>query len=177
MSKSKNKNIKKPSLLYVIAGLLVVIVAGTFLLKNASNKDEATKTAKTSATKAELSETGDLLIPIGDISEQAKFYEYDADGTKLEVIAIKASDGTIRTAFNTCQVCFSSGRGYYEQEGNQLVCQNCGNRFSSDDVEVTKGGCNPVPIQEADKTVENTNIIISKEYLNSAKELFDNWKL
>lgn len=177
MSKTNNKNGKKPSLLYVIAGLLVVIVAGTFLIKNVNNKNEITTTTKTSAAKATLSEAGDLVIPIADVSDQAKFYEYDADGTKLEVIAIKASDGTIRTAFNTCQVCFSSGRGYYKQEGNQLVCQNCGNRFSPDDVEVTKGGCNPVPIQEADKTIDNTNITISKDYLNSAKELFDNWKL
>ncbi|MBA4688995.1 MAG: DUF2318 domain-containing protein [Candidatus Galacturonibacter soehngenii] len=178
MSKSKNKNVKKPSLLYIIAGLLVVLVVATSLLKNASNKNEATITTKeTNATKGQLSETGDLIIPIADISDQAQFYKYDADGTMLEVLAIKASDGTIRTAFNTCQVCFGSGRGYYEQVGNQLVCQNCGNRFSQDDVEVTKGGCNPVPIQEADKTVDNTNITISKEFLNSAKELFDNWKL
>lgn len=29
----------------------------------------------------------------------------------------------IRTAFNTCQVCYSSGKGYYVQSGNVLVCQ------------------------------------------------------
>ena len=45
----------------------------------------------------------------------------------MEIVAVKALDGSIRTAFNTCQVCYNSGRGYYQQEGNELVCQNCGN--------------------------------------------------
>lgn len=183
MSKSKkqNKNNQKPSLLYAIAGLLVVLVVGTFFVQNGSNKSETTNNEASNDTSvaqtAELSETGDLVIPVADVTDQAKFYEYDANGTTLEVIAVKASDGTIRTAFNTCQVCYSSGKGYYEQEGDQLVCQNCGNRFTADDVEVTKGGCNPVPIQEADKTVDDTNITISKDYLDSAGELFENWKL
>lgn len=175
MSKNKSNQSKKPSLLYIIAGILVVVVVSTLFVKNGNTTKETTNN-ETNAVKAETSESGDLIIPIADISEQANFYEYDVDGTKLEVMAIKASDGSIRTAFNTCQVCFNSGRGYYKQEGDQLVCQNCGNRFSSDDVEVTKGGCNPVPIQEADKTVDDTNITISKDYLKSAKELFENWK-
>lgn len=176
MSKNKNKNAKKLSPVYLIAGLLVVVVVGTLFLKNASTTKEPASNETTTVAKAETSESGDLIIPVADISDQANFYEYDVDGTKLEVMAIKASDGSIRTAFNTCQVCFSSGRGYYKQEGDKLVCQNCGNQFSADDVEVTKGGCNPVPIQEADKTVDDTNITISKDYLKSAKELFENWK-
>jgi uncharacterized membrane protein len=74
----------------------------------------------------------------------------------MEVLAVKAPDGTIRTAFNTCQVCFGSGRGYYKQEGKTLVCQNCGNRFSLDDVEKVRGGCNPVPILENEKQEDDS---------------------
>lgn len=48
---------------------------------------------------------------------------------KIIAIIEQLDYNTIRTAFNTCQVCYSSGRGYYVQEGNVLVCQNCGNRF------------------------------------------------
>lgn len=176
VKKANNNKEKKPSTLYVIAGLLVVLVIGVFAVKGIGGTKETASTGGT-ATKAEVSESGDLIIPVANVTEKASFYKYEANGTDLEVIAVKASDGTIRTAFNTCQVCFSSGRGYYKQEGDQIVCQNCGNSFSPDDVEVTKGGCNPVPIQEADKTVDNTNITISKDYLNSAKELFANWKL
>jgi len=35
----------------------------------------------------------------------------------MEVLAVKAPDGTIRTAMNTCKICYDSGAGYYVQEG------------------------------------------------------------
>jgi uncharacterized membrane protein len=118
----------------------------------------------------------DLVIPLGEISTTARFYPVEIDGTPLEVIAVEAPDGTTRTAFNTCQVCYSSGRGYYEQDGDALVCQNCGNRFRMDRVEVQSGGCNPVPIFPQNKTVADGNITISKEFLAEAKGIFSNWK-
>ncbi|MDR2445448.1 MAG: DUF2318 domain-containing protein [Spirochaetaceae bacterium] len=73
-------------------------------------------------------------------------------GTRLEVLAVKAPDGTVRTAFNTCQVCYASGRGFYKQQGTVLVCQNCGNRFRMSQVGLRSGGCNPVPIGGAYRT-------------------------
>lgn len=162
--------------LAIVAILAIIVVIGIVnLVIEKGNKEEIVN-ENDGAIEASLSENGDLLIPIADITKNANFYEYDVEGTKLEVIAIKASDGTIRTAFNTCQVCYDSGRGYYEQEGNYLVCQNCGNRFEASDVEVTKGGCNPVPIFSENKTVDATNITISKDFLYEAKEIFENWK-
>ncbi|MFZ5987782.1 MAG: Fe-S-containing protein [Bacillota bacterium] len=121
---------------------------------------------------------GDLVIPKSEITETAKFYSYKAGKTNMEVLAIKASDGTIRTAFNTCQVCYDSGRGYYVQDGNEVVCQNCGNRFKNDKIEVVKGGCNPVPIFKENKVDDGENIIIKKEFLeqDEYKTLFSNWK-
>jgi uncharacterized membrane protein len=118
----------------------------------------------------------DLVIPIAEVSETAAFYPVDIEGTRLEVIAVKAPDGTVRTAFNTCQVCYGSGRGYYKQQGNLLICQNCGNRFRMSQVEVRSGGCNPVPIFPANKTVDEKNITISREFLTRAKGIFANWK-
>lgn len=118
----------------------------------------------------------DLVIPIAELSETAAFYPVDIEGTRLEVIAVKAPDGTIRTAFNTCQVCYASGRGYYKQRGNLLVCQNCGNRFRMSQVEVRSGGCNPVPIFPANKTVDDKTITIKKEFLIKAKGIFAHWK-
>jgi uncharacterized membrane protein len=118
----------------------------------------------------------DLVIPIAEITENAVFYPVDIQGTRLEVIAVKAPDGTIRTAFNTCQVCYGSGRGFYKQQGTVLVCQNCGNRFRMSQVEVRSGGCNPVPIFAANKTVNSTTITISKDFLIQAKTIFARWK-
>jgi hypothetical protein len=119
---------------------------------------------------------GALVIDASAVTEQATYYLLDVDGTYLEVLAIKAPDGSVRTAFNTCQVCFDSGRGYYEQEGAELVCQNCGNRFTADKVEVETGGCNPVPITSDMKTVAGDEITISYDLLVQAREIFSNWK-
>jgi uncharacterized membrane protein len=118
----------------------------------------------------------DLVIHVSDITENALFYPVDIDGMRMEVLAVKAPDGTIRTAFNTCQVCYSSGRGYFVQTGTVLVCQNCGRRYRMSQVERQAGGCNPVPIFPANKTVSDSTITISENYWRQAKSIFAVWK-
>lgn len=132
--------------------------------------------ATPAATTASTPATKSLVIPVSAVSSTVTFYPVTVNGTKMEVLAVKAPDGTIRTAFNTCQVCYDSGRGYYKQEGNVIVCQNCGNRFRLQDIEVVKGGCNPVPILKTDKAVTSTSITIGYDALSEASELFTNWK-
>jgi uncharacterized membrane protein len=117
----------------------------------------------------------DLVIRTAEVTENAIFYPVDIEGVRLEVLAVRAPDGTVRTAFNTCQVCYASGRGFYRQQGTVLVCQNCGNRFRMGQVEVRSGGCNPVPIFAANKTVTDTSITISKDFLKEAKAIFARW--
>jgi len=118
----------------------------------------------------------DLVIQVAEITENALFFPVDIDGVRMEVLAVKAPDGTIRTAFNTCQVCYASGRGYFAQAGALLICQNCGNRYRMSQIERQAGGCNPAPIFPANKTVTAKTITISKEYLRQAKTMFQNWK-
>ena len=170
MSKNANNklDIKKLAII-AVAAIAVIGIAYSIKLPG---KD----TAEGSANKVAEVKDSDIVISVKDISETATFYPAEIDGTKLEVIAVKAPDGTVRTAFNTCQVCYSSGKGYYEQEGENLVCQNCGNRFGMGEVEVTKGGCNPVPITPEYKTVNDDTITISKDLLAQATEIFANWK-
>lgn len=118
----------------------------------------------------------DVILPVAEISETATFYPVEVDGTSLEIIAVKAGDGTIRTAFNTCQVCYDSGKGYYQQQGDALVCQNCGNQFSMSQVEVAAGGCNPWPIFADNKIVTADSITISYDFLKESTGIFSNWK-
>lgn len=129
-----------------------------------------------SAEKATVAAGGTLNIPVSEISKTARFYPVEVDGTQMEVIAVKDSEGTIRTAFNTCQICYDSGKGYYEQESDQLVCQNCGNSFTMDQVGITSGGCNPWPILEEDRTLTDNEVQISYEFLKASGDIFANWK-
>ena len=100
----------------------------------------------------------------------------EVDGTQMEVLTVRDSAGVIRTAYNTCQICYDSGRGYYVQSGSVLVCQNCGNRFTADQVEVQSGGCNPWPIFPQSKTVTDEAVCISYDELHRATEIFAGWK-
>jgi uncharacterized membrane protein len=118
----------------------------------------------------------DLVIQIADITENALFFPVEVGGMLMEVLAVRAPDGTIRTAFNTCQVCYNSGRGYFVQTGTVLVCQNCGNRYRMSQVERQAGGCNPVPIFPPNKTVTASTITISLDYLKQARSIFASWR-
>jgi hypothetical protein len=152
----------------IIPGILVMVLAGYFLTQGGGSD------AKTTAY-AQLE--GDLKIVKSEVTVDAKFYPFNLDGANMEVVALKAGDGTIRTALNTCQVCYASGRGYYKQEPNtkELICQNCGNRFALEQVELIKGGCNPVPIMKENKTDDGANITISRSILEENKYLFARW--
>lgn len=171
MNHNKNKpDIKKLSFFAIVAVALVIIVFSIV----SPGKDEASK--KKATGNNPVAKDTDIIIQTKEITEEPSFYPAVINGVDLEVIAVKASDGTIRTAFNTCQVCYNSGRGYYEVEGDKLVCQNCGNRFGINDIEVTKGGCNPVPITSEYKTVSDETITITKDLLAQATEIFADWK-
>jgi uncharacterized membrane protein len=162
--KMKEKNQRK-WLLPIIAAFAVLISITSFAFINRAGNAEGS-----------VIFDKDVVIPISEISSTAKFYPVGVEGTRMEVIAVKAPDGTNRTAFNTCQVCFDSGRGYYVQEGSVLVCQNCGNRFRMEQVEVVSGGCNPVPIFPQYKAVTDKTITISYDFLKEAKIIFSNWR-
>ena len=168
MNKNSSFNYKRFAFIAIVAIVAILAAYGVDKLTG-KTKQEA------SSTEITVAKDSDIVIPVTNVTEEPSFYPAVINGTDLEVIAVKASDGTIRTAFNTCQVCYSSGKGYYKQEGAQLVCQNCGNRFGMDDVEVTKGGCNPVPITSEYKTVDNETITISKDFLTQATVIFENW--
>lgn len=159
---SKMSAVKKRLTAVVTAGMAILVLSAC------STSSKAPKdTAKAQA---------DLIIPVSEISSTASYYPVEVDGTKMEVLAVKAPDGSIRTAFNTCQVCYDSGRGYYKQDGDVLVCQNCGNRFPMDRVEVEAGGCNPWPIFDQNKTVTEESITITSDFLKESRQIFANWK-
>ncbi|HHY60826.1 MAG TPA: DUF2318 domain-containing protein [Clostridia bacterium] len=168
MSKPRPSNQRTPAArqsrnrTMIIAGILALLAIGAVFLQ--SGLDTGGQAG------------GDLKIVKSEITEKAKFYPYRVGSVKMEVLAVRASDGTIRTAFNTCQVCFDSGRGYYRQQGDALICQNCGNRFRLDEIEKEIGGCNPVPILPENKTEDDEYITISQAFLEQNKGLFVNWR-
>ena len=89
---------------------------------------------------------GKLSIAVADVSDgKAHYYSYDADGKPVNFFLLKSKDGVIRAALDACDVCYKSLKGY-RQEADNMVCNNCNQKFASDQINVVKGGCNPAPL-------------------------------
>ena len=101
---------------------------------------------------------GRVVFDAADFSDgKAAYYTADVGGKPVNFFVLKSSDGVIRAAFDACDVCYPARRGY-RQEGDFMVCNNCGQQFSSDRINIEKGGCNPSPL---DRHVENDTLIIA----------------
>lgn len=138
---------------------------------NATNGDINNKTSKR-LTEIEKDSKGNAIINTEEITDIASFYTYTVDDVKIRIFAVKASDGIIRTAFNTCQICSPSPLAYFIQKGSNFKCQNCGNLFATDKIGIEKGECNPIPITIEERTEENNKIIINKSFIEEYKENF-----
>ena len=162
---------------------VIVCVAVVFLVNgNRTSNESETQTGSNGTSRGNTGVVAvapgeSLVIPTADVTTDVSFYPVEVDVTNMEVIAVRDSIGNIRTAFNTCQVCYDSGRGYYVQSGEYLVCQNCGNRFAMDQVEIESGGCNPWPIFDENKTVTENEISISYDFLAESQNIFASWRV
>jgi hypothetical protein len=107
-----------------------------------------------------VAEDGIVRLPLSTFDDyKAHFYTYMHEGRPIEFFVLKSKDGVVRAAFNACDVCFQSRQGY-RQEGDEMVCNNCGNRFPSNKINEVRGGCNPSPL---DRSVEGDTLIILVE--------------
>lgn len=119
----------------------------------------------------------DLRIPIEEIGETVSYYPVTIDDTKIEVMAVKGSDGEVRTTLNTCDVsvCYESGTGYYEENENGVICVHCGDQFKIDDIGEQEGGCYPIPIKKTQRIDDASHIVIATTELQKYTVIFDKW--
>ncbi|HVF92513.1 MAG TPA: DUF2318 domain-containing protein [Blastocatellia bacterium] len=114
--------------------------------------------------------SGDVTIPIADLqSGSAKFFDYKlSSGMPIRFFAIRSSDGVYRAALDACDTCFHAKKGYH-QEGDDMVCNNCGMKFHSARVNETSGGCNPVGLE---RSVEGDHLVIKSGELEKGARYF-----
>ena len=121
------------------------------------------------APPAAASTGGSVKIPLADLKGgEAKFYSHDVAGTTVNYFVMKSSDGEYRAAFDACDVCYASKKGYH-QEGDEMVCNNCGRRFPSTQINVLEGGCNPSPLE---REVKGKNLVIPTTELDAGVKYF-----
>ncbi len=106
----------------------------------------------------------ELRIPTKDVSDgEAHYFKVKADDLMVSFFVLMSKDGILRAAIDSCDVCYRSGKGYI-QEGDFMVCTNCGKRFASNRINDVKGGCNPAPLN---RTIVKDNLVISMSEINA----------
>jgi hypothetical protein len=114
-------------------------------------------------------ESGAVQLPVATFDDhKAHHYTYMHEGQPIEFFVLQSQDGTIRAAFNACDVCFDSKKGY-TQDGDFMVCNNCGRRFPADQINVVQGGCNPSPLT---RIVEGDSLVIQVEDIVQGQDYF-----
>lgn len=144
----------------------VLVLGGAVAFYSLSEKNKVAGAAPTvMATNASTVSFPASLFDDG----QARHFRYQYNDITIHYFILKSSDGIIRAAFDACDVCWPAGKGYF-QEGDFMVCRNCGRRFASVLVNEVKGGCNPAPLDRGiagDKLVIHVNDIVKgQQYFN-----------
>jgi uncharacterized membrane protein len=112
---------------------------------------------------------GMIAYPVSLFEDgQAQYFEFKDGDRTIRYFVIKSADGVIRAAFDACDVCWPAGKGYY-QDGDDMVCRNCGRRFASNLVNEVQGGCNPAPLK---RSVDNGMLVIRPDDIRSGAGYF-----
>ena len=85
-----------------------------------------------------------VSIPVAKLADgKARFYKFEDAGKEIAFLVVKAPDGSIRAAFDACDACYKSKKGY-EQQNDKLNCNNCNQKFAINRLGPNAtGGCNP----------------------------------
>lgn len=155
-------------LMVVFIGLVAASIIGSYMLLNSSPRETVAAGPVSGVTGNVGAETVSYPAALFD-DGKARHYEYRNGKFNIRYFVLKSSDGVIRAAFDACDVCWPAGKGYY-QDGDAMVCRNCGRRFASVLVNEVKGGCNPAPLN---RSVVNGEVVISTKDLIEGRQYFD----
>jgi len=126
----------------VVAGILMVVMLATAIGAGAFSLGKYEKVKV---------QNGTITLPVAKLADgKARFYKFEDGGKEIAFFAVKASDGSYKTAFDACDSCFRSKKGY-EQQGDKMNCNNCNQKFAVNRLGPNaSGGCNPgyLPHQE-----------------------------
>ncbi len=158
---------KKGHLPLIVAVVCSVLIIGGGIYYAGYDRQE---TAPVAASFSSENTSSQVTLPASLFADgKARHFESVADDFKIKYFVLKSSDGIIRAAFDACDVCWPAGKGYY-QEGDYMVCRNCGRKFASVLVNEVKGGCNPAPLN---RQVENGKVIIEVKDIMDGRQYFN----
>jgi len=147
-----------------VIGAVLIVAGAVFYVNQGEQVQSATAAAPSVAGSTSVS------FPVSLFEDgKARHFEHKEGNFTIRYFILKSSDGVLRAAFDACDVCWPAGKGYY-QEGDNMVCRNCGRRFASVRVNEVKGGCNPAPLN---RSVQNGKLVIQVKDILEGKQYFN----
>ena len=112
--------------------------------------------------KVLVAENNQVRIPLSELTDSSlHFYTADVNGTVIRFLVIHKTNGDYATALDACQICGTSG---YRQEGQNIICRNCGAAIYVPSIG-DSGGCNPIAVKSQ---VEGGEVIVDLSALARA---------
>jgi uncharacterized membrane protein len=126
----------------------------------------ASRTVRSDITTMTAARGTDLVVAEGTFTDgRARFYSYTTTaGQGIRFFVMKSADGVVRAAIDACTVCYRQRLGYH-QDGDQMVCNKCGQAFASNRINEVTGGCNPIPLN---REVASGQVIVRAAALEAA---------
>jgi Membrane iron-sulfur containing protein FtrD-like len=155
----------------ILVGAFVALAGfAVYLVASSSGDRPASSTVTATAPSGIAERSTAVRVPLSDLEDgQAKFFDYTLAGNKsVRFFVLKSSDGVYRAAMDACDVCFHARKGY-RQEGDDMVCNNCGQHFHSALVNEVHGGCNPVALP---RSVDGDSLVIQTAELEKRSGYF-----
>jgi uncharacterized membrane protein len=144
---------------YILAVTIALFVAAAAAAYSVWTPPESSSSYAQATTPAPLPQVGNQTVdyPLSLFTDgKARHFEYAFNGSVIRYFILQSSDGIVRAAFDACDVCWQSGKGYV-QDGDTMVCRNCNRRFASARINEVQGGCNPAPLE---RTIEGDRLVI-----------------
>lgn len=176
------KSKSKTSLILIVVLIAAVAAVAYVVMSQTEDKPtviaaqpEAAKAAEPSSpgnpkTPANAGAESELRVPLADVAGgRAKFFDYTlANNQQVRFFVVKSSAGDYRAALDACEVCAHAKQGY-RQDGDDMVCNNCGKKFATALIGKISGGCHPVGLTT---TAEGDSLVIKKAELENGKKYF-----
>ena len=152
----KNRMLRRVTGIFTVAIIFAAVTGAAAFSLGKYEKVKATK--------------GEITIPVAKVANgKAHFFKFEDSGKEIAFFVVKASDGSIKSAFDACDSCYRDKKGY-EQQGDKMNCRNCNQKFVINRIGPNAtGGCNPgyLPNRQA-----GGNVVISVADLKNGAKFF-----
>ena len=161
---------KSKKTLIAILVIVAAVAAGAYFLTGSSSNKATMIADPAPAQPDKPTDTSELRVPVADVAGgRAKFFDYKlANNQQVRFFVVKSSAGDYRAALDACEVCAHAKQGY-RQDGDDMICNNCGKKFATALIGKISGGCHPVALTLA---ADGNSLLIKKSELESGGKYF-----